>query len=73
MGRLAFDGKGVTSHESSCWPENEYQGGDGVVGIAPPPVRDAARYLGRRALPPLAVWPPERGGGHVMGHGAQKA
>jgi hypothetical protein len=64
------DGKGVSSHESSRWPFQMYQGGDSVVGIAPPPADDAARYRGRQAHPPLAVWPPERGGGHVMGRGA---
>ena len=44
--------------------------GDSVVGIAAPPANDAARYRGPYAHPPLAVWPPERGGGHVMGRGA---
>jgi hypothetical protein len=29
---------------------------------------------GHFALPPLAAaWPPERGGGHVKGHGAREA
>ena len=28
---------------------------------------------GHLALPPLAAWPPERGGGHVMGRGAREA